>query len=148
MELLLSVFCDCDRCSVANDRRSATRKEQAMKALRILEYEGPEEWLRVALSGSIRGMFDMSSTTEKCTIRELTRIEVDEIMTNQPPEEPAYTPITMRQLLDVLKTATEAERREFSTWWAGLPITERWPPLTVNAEPKINEWDRNLEEGG
>ena len=29
--------------------------------------------------------------------------------------------MTMRELLDMLKTATEEERREFSEWWANLP---------------------------
>lgn len=30
--------------------------------------------------------------------------------------------MTMRQLLDTLKEATDDERREFSEWWAGLPV--------------------------
>lgn len=29
--------------------------------------------------------------------------------------------MTMRELLDVLRSATEEERREFSTWWGDLP---------------------------
>ncbi len=32
--------------------------------------------------------------------------------------------VTMRELLDVLKTATPEERREFSRWWTDLPIAD------------------------
>ncbi len=38
-------------------------------------------------------------------------------------------PLTMRQLLDTLATATDAERREFSKWWMDLPTPHR--PLAV-----------------
>ncbi len=34
-------------------------------------------------------------------------------------------PLTMRQLLDILKSATDSERQEFSEWWAGLPVPRR-----------------------
>lgn len=48
--------------------------------------------------------------------------------------------LTMRQLLDVLKEATPAERQEFSEWWAGLPIPVLEPasyggkPLSIGSQ--------------
>lgn len=43
--------------------------------------------------------------------------------------------ITMRELLDVLESATEAERQEFSEWWGGLPIPDD-VPVPYGSEPK------------
>jgi hypothetical protein len=50
--------------------------------------------------------------------------------------------MTMRELLDILKTATPEELAEFSAWWAELPITSNvyYPPAcTIESLRDLNK---------
>ncbi len=39
--------------------------------------------------------------------------------------------MTMRELLDVLKTATPEEQLEFSVWWGLLPVPQYSPEVST-----------------
>ncbi len=53
----------------------------------------------------------------------------------------------MRELLDVLKTATPEERLEFSAWWAALPISSNvfYEPVTILPDLAVTTF-RGLDE--
>lgn len=48
--------------------------------------------------------------------------------------------MTMRELLDVLKMASEEERREFSEWWGNLPLPA--PSATVVRAKNIEDFEK------
>ncbi len=50
--------------------------------------------------------------------------------------------MTMRELLDVLRTATPEERLEFSEWWGSLPISR----YSVESRVVTADWSRAAKE--
>ncbi len=77
---------------------------------------------QIELLGTIRGFV---TTTIGRRIHDITKARFEAESSDDP--EPAPAPLTMRQLLDTLHQATEAERQEFSQWWSSLPIPTKNP---------------------
>ncbi len=50
--------------------------------------------------------------------------------------------LTMRELLDVLRTATPEERLEFAEWWGELPVSR----YSVESRVVTADWSRAAKD--